>query len=644
MSALGDTVSPNRPGVGASAIRTARADPQGEAMHPTHRRARSMRGLAVVVLAFASLVAFGPAPSASATVTAADQALVKASFQDFLGRQPSASDVTFFVGHLDAGDLSRTAYLRGLATTDEWLGAIVTKMYQDTLGRSPDAAGLATWIGWLRTGQVTVVQAAAGFYSGDEFYLGLGGGTLPTWVTQLYRKLLHREPDAAGLSFWADWASRPGYGRPWVALQFYQSLESRMTRVRGLYQTLLARDPDPTGWPYWAGVVLTAGDIELAVNLAASDEYYARAANRYPPTTPPAFSSVSTGFTHACGVTSAGAAMCWGKNTTGELGNGTVRGYATPVAVVGLGSGVQQVTAGDKHTCALTSAGGVSCWGYNKVGQLGNGTTTTSITPVPVSGLGSGVRSVSAGWDHTCIVTTAGAVKCWGFNAYGELGNGTTTDALTPVDVVGLGSGVLAVSVGTYHSCAITAAGGVKCWGSNLQGELGNGTLVNSATPVDVTGLTSAAASVSAGGNAHTCAVTTSGAAKCWGRNSSGELGNGTGVRSSTPVDVTGLGGGIRSVVTSLAHSCAVTTGGAMVCWGQNYSGQLGLGTTTNALSPVGVSGLGNGVASSSQGGGYYTCAVTSAGARCWGSNFNGQLGTGTTVDSVTPVALVGAP
>jgi len=356
--------------------------------------------------------------------------------------------------------------------------------------------------------------------------------------------------------------------------------------------------------------------------------------------------AVAAGEGHTCALTSGGSVTCWGNNNWGQLGNGTTTAALTPVDVTGLTAGVVAIAAGFLHSCALTNGGGVKCWGGNRSGQLGNGTTTDALTPVDVTGLTAGVIAIAPGGgvmptsptfsvSHTCALTTGGGVKCWGDNSNGQLGNGTTTQALTPVDVTGLTAGAAAIAVGRLHSCALTAAGGVKCWGS---GAIGNGTTGIARSAVDVTGLTAGVAAIASGGS-HTCALTAAGGVKCWG---SGALGNGTATQSLAPVDVTGLTAGVNAIAAGFAHSCALTNVGGVKCWGDNLSGQLGNGTTTQALTPVDVTGLTAGVAAVAAGN-RHTCALTTGGGvKCWGANDSGQLGNGTTMQALTPVDVTG--
>jgi alpha-tubulin suppressor-like RCC1 family protein len=279
-----------------------------------------------------------------------------------------------------------------------------------------------------------------------------------------------------------------------------------------------------------------------------------------PVTIPISATAVATGGYHTCAVTSGGGVKCWGDNFYSQLGDGTTTTRLTPVDVSGLTSGVTAVAA-SFHTCAVTSVGGLKCWGWNADGQLGDGTTTTRPTPVDLSGLTSGVTAVATGISHTCAVTSGGGVKCWGNNTYGQLGDGTTTTRLTPVDVSGLTSGVTAVRAAFNHTCAVTSGGGVKCWGCNFVGQLGDGTGTDRLTPVDVSGLTSGVTAVGVGNGSHTCAVTSSGRVQCWGWNVNGQLGDGTTTDSLTPVDVSGLVGTAFTDDPLIAGSTAIKAG-----------------------------------------------------------------------------------
>jgi alpha-tubulin suppressor-like RCC1 family protein len=249
--------------------------------------------------------------------------------------------------------------------------------------------------------------------------------------------------------------------------------------------------------------------------------------------------AVAAGLSHSCTLTVAGRVKCWGSNGHDELGDGTAGSRPRAGDVSGLGGGVTAIAAGVRHSCGLTG-GGVKCWGYNRYGQLGDGTTGRRRVPVDVFGLGGGVTAIAVGWDYSCALTSAGGVKCWGHNGSGRLGDGTTLDRWTPVDVSGLSSGVTAIAAGGGHSCALTKSGGVKCWGGNGGGRLGDGTTLDRWTPVDVAGLGAGVTAITAG-LAHSCALTSSGGVKCWGANVAGALGDGTTTNRSTPVGVRGV-------------------------------------------------------------------------------------------------------
>lgn len=345
-----------------------------------------------------------------------------------------------------------------------------------------------------------------------------------------------------------------------------------------------------------------------------------------------------------CALLSSGNLECWGANGAGQLGNGSTASSDTPVAMNGV-SGVTATAGGDNFNCVLLSNGTAQCLGNNNSGELGNGSTTSSGTPVTVSGL-SGVTAIAAGDTHACAVVSGGTVKCWGYNYNGQLGNGSTSNSDVPVTVSGLSGAAIAIAAGGYHSCAIISGGTVQCWGANYGGQLGDGIFNNvsypfgSTAPVAVSGLSGAVAI--AAGNEHTCALISDGTVQCWGNNEVGQLGNGT-IDSSppygtdTPVTVSGLSG-VVAIAAGEWHTCALISGGTVQCWGYNADGELGNGTTTESDTPVTVTGLTGAVAIAA--GQYDVCALLADGAvQCWGLNDYGQLGNGTTNNSDVPVA-----
>jgi len=356
--------------------------------------------------------------------------------------------------------------------------------------------------------------------------------------------------------------------------------------------------------------------------------------------------SISAGDVGTCGVTTAGTAFCWGANLFGKLGDGTNNLYSNvPVAVSGM-LAFQSVSAGQNHHCGVTDTGAAYCWGRGLEGQLGNGTLTNSNVPVAVSGM-LRFRSVSAGTSHSCGLTDTKAAYCWGKNFAGELGDGTTTDSSVPVAVSDPASGAVtweSVSAGSNHSCGVTTTGAVYCWGINFVGQLGNGTVMNSNVPVAISDPGSGPvtwASVSAGSN-YSCGVTTAGTAFCWGHNGFGQLGDGTNTDSNVPVAVSGAAVAWVLVSAGAGPTCGVTTTGEAFCWGNNSFGQLGDGTTTNSNVPVALSSMLT--FQSVSAGNTHSCGVTAVETGyCWGLNNNGQLGDGTVTNSNVPV-LVSAP
>jgi len=305
-----------------------------------------------------------------------------------------------------------------------------------------------------------------------------------------------------------------------------------------------------------------------------------------------------------------------------------------------LQTGVTDVAAGTYHSCAVVS-GGLQCWGANGQGQLGDNTKTARTTPIAIFQPNSGVTAVSTGWSHTCAVVSGG-VKCWGRNNAFQLGDGTTTQRLLPVDAIPANTGATAISAGVSSTCAVVS-GGVQCWGNMDSGVSGNGDsngLVS--TPYQTLPAGSGATSVSVG-TSTACAIV-SNSLWCWGDNSTGMYGNGTTNGSDSggyPLSVSFTDPGLTAVSVGWSHVCAVISGGVQ-CWGRNNAGQLGDGTTNDSIDRVTAIAANSG-ATSVTASASNTCAAVAGGVKCWGKNDQNQLGNGDTSTQSIPVDIIPA-
>jgi alpha-tubulin suppressor-like RCC1 family protein len=360
---------------------------------------------------------------------------------------------------------------------------------------------------------------------------------------------------------------------------------------------------------------------------------------------------IDAGVAHTCVLTNAGGVQCWGYNNAGQLGDGTaaVR-RRKPVTVAGLSSGVTQIATGAAHSCALTTAGGVKCWGDNSIGELGDGTFVERHAPVNVSGLTSGVAAIFAGGINTCAVLDTGVVKCWGDNTEGQVGGGTTLYHNTPVTIAGFSDDVVALDLNYFNVCAVLDSGDAECWGDNASHQVGDGTTVDRHVPTPADELPSGLAHADVGFG-FTCALTSGGGASCLGANSGGQLGAGgtTHGKSATAKDVAGLATGVDEIRLGASHACAVLTAGSVRCWGSNVWGELGSHRPGEHKSPfrhrhdpAGVVGLPAGIEHVALGWNH-TCAVAGSGEiLCWGIDIQGELGDGGAHSHVRPSYVLG--
>ena len=364
----------------------------------------------------------------------------------------------------------------------------------------------------------------------------------------------------------------------------------------------------------------------------------------------PGPTTVTTAYFHTCASRPSGALACWGRNLAGQLGNGTTTESHVPVLVTGFTDAVQPATktySAWASSCGLHASGLVSCWGHREHGQLGdgNGISGQTTTKKTVVNLTDAVQ-ISAGDDHVCAVRRTGAVVCWGDRQDGRLGNGGSESGYSdvPVTVTGI-TNAIQVSAGDRHSCAVLANGEIWCWGARNDGRLGDdATSPDALEPVKTHNITNAA-QVSCGRD-HTCAVMLDGTARCWGDNNDDRIGDGSSTTGNqeVPATVSGLNDAVQ-IAAGNQHSCAVRATGGVVCWGDRSDGRIGNGGSTASTSPtpVAVSTITDAV--SVDAGDRHTCAMTTNGAVwCWGQGTDGKLGNNGTSNQIEPVQVVMLP
>lgn len=335
-----------------------------------------------------------------------------------------------------------------------------------------------------------------------------------------------------------------------------------------------------------------------------------------------ASSAVSLGNSHSAAITEDGSLYMWGYNYYGQLGNGTTEDSSTPIKIL---DNVAAVSLGPYHSAAITEDDDLYLWGSNRFEQLGNGTTEDSATPIKIM---DNVATVSFGYHHSAAITKDGSLYMWGYNDCGQLGNGTTEHSSIPIKIM---DNVAMVSLGYEHSAAITEDGSLYMWGYNDYGQLGDGTETDSSIPIKIMDNVTAVSL----GFYHSAAITEDGSLYMWGNNKSGKLGNGTTKKYSTPIKIMDY-----TAVVSLGHdhSAAITEDGSLFMWGDDSCGQLGDGTTEDSSIPIKIM---DNVATVNLGSSHSAAITEDGSLYMWGDNSAGQLGNGTTENSSTAIKIM---
>jgi len=345
--------------------------------------------------------------------------------------------------------------------------------------------------------------------------------------------------------------------------------------------------------------------------------------------------TVAAGYSHTVVLkTSDGTIFAWGANGYGQLGDGSTTQRKTPVQTNTL-TGITAVAAGANHTLALKSDGTVWAFGYNFYGQLGDGSNTNRNAPVQVTGLSS-IIAIAAGDNHSLALKNDGSIWTWGYNGNGQLGTGGTTDRNTAAAVVNFAGGA-AIAGGGNFTLVVKSDGTMKSWGANGNGQLGDGTTSQAVNPVSVSNVSTG--TIAAGGNVHTVTRKSDGSLVAWGYNFYGQIGDSSNTQRTTAVSVSGLSS-VISVAAGFHHSLAAMSDGSVAAWGRNQSGQIGDGTSgTNRTAPVTVNNVSSIIEVGA--GQYHSVAVSSDGVVwVWGDNASGQIGDGTTTNRLDPVKV----
>jgi alpha-tubulin suppressor-like RCC1 family protein len=362
--------------------------------------------------------------------------------------------------------------------------------------------------------------------------------------------------------------------------------------------------------------------------------------------------SITASFSSTCGISKGNdinKVYCWGDNQYGQLGNGTNTDSSVPVAVTDSGAlDFKQISTGSSSTCGIAADNKTYCWGRNDAGQLGNGTNTDSNVNVPVEVTDSGARDfkqiVATGHAFVCGITADNKTYCWGRNNYGQLGDGTEINRNVPVEVTDSEDlDFKQISTGSSSTCGIAADNKTYCWGYNRYGELGDGTEINRNVPVEVTD--SGARDfkqISTGYSYHRCGIAVDHKTYCWGKNQYGQLGDGSKTDRNVPVEVTDSEDlDFKQVSVASNATCGIAADNKTYCWGRNQYGQLGNRTNTDSSVPVEVTDSeARDFKQISTGSGSMCGIAADHKTYCWGRNDYGQLGDGTKIDSSVPIII----